>query len=106
MSPRPKKKRILRAPRPLLLASSGLAAIAFGANLACGSVVTGTVACNAPDCVGPLGVPPMTDGGDAGLSGVQYCGVPDGGSPQPCYPDGGFIDFGPTDGGNDGGDGG
>ncbi|MBS2028168.1 MAG: hypothetical protein JST54_09715 [Deltaproteobacteria bacterium] len=104
MSPRPKKKRILRAPRPLLLASSGLAAVAFGANLACGSVVTGTVACNAPDCVGPLGTP-IQDGGDAGPSGVQYCGIPDGGA-LPCYPDGGLMPEGPTDGGIDGGDGG
>ncbi len=104
MSP-PKKKSARRGPRPLLLASSGLAAIAFGANLACGSVVTGTVACNAPDCELPPGNPVTgDDGGDAGPVGVQYCGVDDGGQPQPCYPDGGFINEEPSDGGNpDGG---
>jgi hypothetical protein len=98
------RKRTRRVPRPLLLAGSGLAILAFG-NVACGSSgVAGVTVCE-PGLCGPVGTPVQIDedGGDGGSVAVQYCGLPDGGTPVPCYPDGGHVDpepdAGPTDGG-------
>jgi hypothetical protein len=84
----------------LLIAGAGLAAVNFTTSLAC---VGGKVAGGGP-CIGcgPTGKPVETTGGTTGTSGgaVQYCGLPDGGTPIPCSElDGGSEDGGPGDAG-------
>ncbi len=83
-----------RMPRPLLLAGAGLTALSFSQTVACGGPA-GTTVCPAstPGCSGGFGSTSGfggTTGGTTGSIGsttgqaIQYCGLPDGGTPIPC----------------------
>lgn len=86
--------KMKRQPRPLLVARAGMAVMAFGGAVACGGPGPMGSVCRGP--CGTVGgaVAAATGSSGSGSSGStgtgqQYCGIPDGGTPIPCLPDGG-----------------